>query len=368
LVPQAFLLPFSERIWTGPRSRLVLQTLVYTLIVGAIAYAAIERPWPWLYDNGPMIGAAAIGLVTVFCIGFRPAYLIGLAAMVLVFGGWDAIQQSLKPGARMRSYFGVYTVRDDRDTRWLAHGTTQHGLQVTSKGNERELTTYYSAFSGVGQALLRLPAILGPEARVGAVGLGTGTLACYTRTGQSWRFYEIDPLMIRIARDSGKFTFLKRCNPQVPIVLGDARLSLAREPANAFDFLVLDAFSSDAIPMHLLTREAFALYGRVVQPRGLLLVHISNRYLDLEPVVAQAAREGGWHAARYDDRVPPDSEFSRYVSSSNWIVMTRDPEVLRRVTVNPPPEGKWRPLRQEPGFAGWSDDYGSILPLLKAFR
>jgi len=285
-----------------------------------------------------------------------------------VFGGWDAIQRSLEPGARMRSYFGVYTVRDDRDTRWLAHGTTQHGLQVTRKDNERELTTYYSSFSGVGQALLRLPAIFGPEARVGAVGLGTGTLACYTRAGQDWRFYEIDPLMIRIARDSGKFSFLKLCNPRVPILLGDARLSLAREPANAFDFLVLDAFSSDAIPMHLLTREAFALYGRVVQPRGLLLVHISNRYLDLEPVVALAAKEGGWHAARYDDRVPPDSEFSRYVSSSNWIVMTRDPEVLRRVTVNPPPSGKWRPLRLEADFAGWSDDYGSILPLLKAFR
>jgi len=368
LVPQAFLLPFADRIWTGPRSRTALFTLLYTAVVAAIAYAAIERPWPWLYDNGPMIGAAAIGLITVFCIGARVPFLIGLAAMVLVFGGWDAIQRSLEPGARMRSYFGVYTVRDDRDTRWLAHGTTQHGLQVTRKGNERELTTYYSSFSGVGQALLRLPAIFGPEARVGAVGLGTGTLACYTRAGQDWRFYEIDPLMIRIARDSGKFSFLELCNPRVPIVLGDARLSLAREPANAFDFLVLDAFSSDAIPMHLLTREAFALYGRVVQPRGLLLVHISNRYLDLEPVVALAAKEGGWHAARYDDRVPPDSEFSRYVSSSNWIVMTRDPEVLRRVTVNPPPEGKWRPLRLDSGFAGWSDDYGSILPLLKAFR
>lgn len=368
LVPQAFIVPFASRIWTGSRGKIVAATLVFALIVAAIAYCAIERPWPWLYDNGAMYGAAAIGLLTVFCIGARIPYLIGLVAMVLVFGGWDAMEQSLTPGARMRSYYGVYTIRDSQDTRWLAHGTTQHGLQITTRWRQRELTTYYSAFSGVGQGLLRAPGIYGPHARIGAVGLGTGTLACYTRPGQSWRFYEIDPLMIHVARDSGKFSFLRLCNPNVPIVLGDARLSLAREPGASLDFLALDAFSSDAIPMHLLTREAFALYGRVLQPRGLLLVHISNRYLDLEPVVARAAREGGWHAARYDDRVSADSEFDRYVSSSNWIALTRDPDVLRRVTTNPPPSGAWRPLQMEPGFAGWSDDYGSVLPLIKAFR
>lgn len=368
LVPQAFLLPGAERLWSGPRSRRILFTLVHAVIVAGIAYAAIERPWVWLYDNGAMIGAAAIGIVTLFCIGYRPPFLVGLAAMVLVFGGWDAIQRSLEPGARMRSYFGIYTIRDEDDRRVLAHGTTQHGLQITTKAHERELTTYYSPYSGVGQALLRLPMILGDNARIGAVGLGTGTLACYTRPGQSWTFYEIDPLMVEIARDGGKFTYLRRCNPTVPIVLGDARLSLAKAPAAGLDFLAVDAFSSDAIPVHLMTREAFAIYGRVLQRRGMLLVHISNRFLDLEPVVAIAAREGGWHAARYDDRVEAGTDSYKYISSSNWILMTRDPDVLRQVTVNPPPEGKWRPLREDPDFAGWSDDYGSILPLLKAFR
>jgi SAM-dependent methyltransferase len=271
----------------------------------------------------------------------------------------------------MRSYFGIYTIRDDGDRRVLAHGTTQHGLQITTKQHERELTTYYSPYSGVGQALLRLPDILGPNARIGAVGLGTGTLACYTRPGQRWTFYEIDPMMVEIARDGGKFTYVRRCNPTVPIVLGDARLRLAEAAKAApasFDFLAIDAFSSDAIPMHLLTREAFAIYRQALKPRGMLLVHISNRFLDLEPVVAIAAREGGWHAARYDDRVDASTDSYKYISSSNWILMTRDPEVLRRVTVNPPPEGKWRPLREDAGFAGWSDDYGSILPLMKAFR
>ena len=368
LVPQLFLLPGAEALWSGSRSRRLLLTAVYTVIVAGIAYAAIERPWPWLYENGAMIGAAAIGVVSLFCIGYRPAFLIGLVAMVLVFGGWDSLQRSFEPGARMRSYFGIYTIRDEGDTRILAHGTTQHGLQITTKGRERELTTYYSPFSGVGQALFKVPAVFGPYARIGAVGLGTGTLACYTRPGQTWRFYEIDPMMIEVARSGGKFSYLARCNPKVPIVLGDARLSLAKEPAGSLDFLALDAFSSDAIPMHMLTREAFAIFGRVLSPKGMLLVHISNRFLDLEPVVSVAAREGGWYAARYDDRVPINSDAYDYISSSNWILMTRDAEVLRQVTTDPPPDGKWRPLRADPGFAGWSDDYGSILPLLKAFR
>jgi len=368
LVPQHYLFGFTERLWSNPlRARLL--TLLMLVVTLGIAAIAIDQPWQRMQGRATLIGAGTIGLITCLCVGRRLPYLIGLAGTMLVFGGYDAIRQSLTPDARMRSYFGIYTVRNDGDDlRYLAHGTTSHGSQILTPGRERELTTYYSAYSGVGQALLRLPAIAGPNARVGAVGLGTGTLSCYSRPGQEWTFYEIDPAMVHIARDSGRFTFLARCNPGLKIVLGDARLSLAAAPSDSFDLLVLDAFSSDAIPMHLLTREAFGIYGRVVDRGGLLLVHISNRFLALEPVVATAAREGGWHAARYDDSVPSNSEYERYISSSNWIAMSRDPEVLRRVTTNPPPGGKWRPLREEPGFPGWSDDYGSILPLMKVLR
>jgi hypothetical protein len=366
LVPQHYLFGFVERLWSN-KLRARILTVAMLILTVAIAVIAIERPWEWMWGNATLIGAGAIGVVTFFCIGQRLPYLIGLAGMMLVFGGYDAIRLSLTPDARMRSYFGVYTVRNDSDDlRVLAHGTTAHGSQLLTKGKERELTTYYSGFSGVGQALLKLPQIAGPKARVGAVGLGTGTLSCYTRPGQDWRFYEIDPAMVDIAR--GSFSFLARCNPGVKIVLGDARLSLAAAPTDSLDLLVLDAFSSDAIPMHLLTREAFQIYGRVLDRSGMLLVHISNRFLQLEPVVAAIAREGGWHAARYDDSVPRNSEYYRYISSSNWVLMTRDPAVLRAVTSDPPPEGKWRPLKEDAAFAGWSDDYGSILPLLKAFR
>jgi hypothetical protein len=132
--------------------------------------------------------------------------------------------------------------------------------------------------------------------------------------------------------------------------------------------LVLDAFTSDAIPMHLLTREAFAIYARVLDRRGMLLVHISNRFLDLEPVVAAAARDGGWYAARYDDTIASDSEVYGYISSSDWILMTHDERVLRTVTSDPPPGGDWRPLRADAAFPGWSDDYATILPLVKILR
>jgi hypothetical protein len=367
MVPQAFLFDSIARLWEG-KARARWLTLAMAVLTAIIAVIAIQQPWQWLWERSTLVGAGAIGFLTFFCIGKRPPFVIGLTGIVLVAGGWDSIRLSMTPNARMRSYFGVYTIRDDHDIRVLAHGTTAHGLQILTPGRERELTSYYSAYSGVGQALLRLPRIAGPSARIGAVGLGTGTLACYTRPGQDWRFYEIDPLMIRIARQSGKFTYLARCNPNAKVILGDARLSLAHAAPASLDFLALDAFSSDAAPMHLLTREAFAIYGRVLTRKGLLLVHISNRFLALGPVVAAAARDGGWQAAEYDDLIAPNSEAYRYINSSNWILLTRDSESLRRVIHNPPPGGHWRPLLVEPGFAGWTDDYATILPLVKAFR
>jgi hypothetical protein len=367
LVPQHYLLSFIERLWSN-RIRALVLTAAMLALTALLVVLTLEQPWQWMWGRSTWIGAGAIGFLTFFCIGRRVPFLIGIAGMMLVFGGYESLRLSLTPEARSRSYFGVYTIRDDDDVRTLAHGTTSHGIQILTKGRERELTSYYSAFSGVGQALFKLPEMTGPGARVGSVGLGTGTLACYTRPGQSWRIYEIDPTVIELAKDSGKFTYLARCNPRAEIVLGDARLSLAREASQSLDFLSLDAFSSDAVPMHLLTHEAFAIYSRVLAPKGMLLVHISNRFLQLEPVIAAVAKQGGWHAARYDDLIPRDSEYYDYINSSSWVLMSRDPKVLRRVTSDPPPGGKWRPLRNDPGFTGWSDDYGSILPLLKVLR
>ena len=244
--------------------------------------------------------------------------------------------------------------------RELDHGTTVHGIQLRgSPARERTPTTYYAPASGVGQAMTALPAIYGATARVGVVGLGTGTLACYAKPGQAWRFYEIDPAIVRIARDTGQFTYLKRCLPDPQIELGDARVTLSRDPRASLDLLALDAFSSDAIPMHLMTRQAFATYARVVQPDGLLLVHISNRFLDLEPVVAAAARDGGWGAIELNLR---PSLLDRDASASQWIALSRNRNVLLALESL---DTDWVPVTAAPGFTAWTDDYSTILPLLK---
>jgi spermidine synthase len=198
--------------------------------------------------------------------------------------------------------------------------------------------------------------------------LGSGTLACFALPGQQWTFFEIDPAIVRIARDSGRFTFLRRCAPQAKIVLGDARLSLARAAPASFNLLAIDAFSSDSVPMHLLTREALQVYRRALTPDGLLLIHISNRYLDLEPVLAQAAKADGWHASLYE-YVPAETETVPNLSISVWIALSRDRESLFALRIFSADDAHlWRPLIARPGFPGWSDDHASILPLLEDWR
>ena len=207
--------------------------------------------------------------------------------------------------------------------------------------------------------------LFGPQARVAIVGLGAGTLACYARPGQSWTFYEIDPAVVRIARDPGRFTFLSQCAPDALIKLGDARLVIEREPAAAADLLVLDAFSSDSIPTHLLTREAFGDYRRLLSSRGLLLVHISNRFLDLKPVIASAAAEEGW-TARLRIYRPDAAAEAQNETESDWIAMSPSPETMERLVKGS--GERWRPVPRRAGFASWTDDHASVLPLISLAR
>jgi spermidine synthase len=179
--------------------------------------------------------------------------------------------------------------------------------------------------------MLDAPRLYGPKASIGVVGLGTGTLACYRRPGQYWQFFEIDPLVIEIARERKIFSFLEKCAPDVPITLGDAPLTLAAVPEGKFDILALDAFSSDSIPLHLLTKEAFATYRKALKPNGLLLVHISNRYIDLNPVVAAEAKANGWSAALRHDS-PTEQLMNRGNRASQWIALSRDPAKLAELT------------------------------------
>ncbi|RYY22874.1 MAG: hypothetical protein EOP62_22055 [Sphingomonadales bacterium] len=377
LVPQTFLFPALRRLWAGTGQQWRIKFLAATLLVVVIVWIGVTNPGNMLgemHEQIAFLGVAAIGLVAV---GKRAPYLVALAGALFLFGGYRSIQMSLAD-ARTRSYFGVYTVTDYAHERTLAHGTTLHGIQL--KGDKsRQPTTYYVAGSGVGQAMLALPELYGPAARVGAVGLGTGTLACYAQPGQSWRFYEIDPEVVSLARDSGAFTFLPQCLPDVPIIIGDARLRLAEEAPASLDMLVLDAFSSDAVPMHLLTREAFATYARVLSPNGLLLVHISNRFMALAPIVSAVAKDGGWQAARLSYEPGQDLAATPMPggktaakqnemdagSASEWIALTRDSRTLDRLIAR---GGQWHALKRYPGFTPWTDDYASVLPVMRALH
>jgi spermidine synthase len=362
LLPQSPFIPWAQRI---PR----LLRLGLVVAAFALSWWAERRLWPLDSGEYALLASVFISLVALHFIGWRLAFTAGLAALMLSYGGWTKLRES-GDGLRTRSYFGVYTVvgRSEPAGRELTHGTTLHGIQNLTPGGETEPTTYYARRSGVGHAMASLPIFHDPRPWVGVVGLGTGTLSCYARPEQQWRFFEIDPEIVRIASDPSKFTFLSRCAPQARVVLGDARLSLARQPRGRFDLLAVDAFSSDAIPIHLLTREALQVYRAALKPTGILLVHISNRYLDLEPVLAAAAMRDGWSAAALDYS-PTDAERKRNMAASVWVAMAPSAETLLTLQFSSGEEAAgWRKLRARPGFEGWTDDYASILPLLEDWR
>ena len=335
------------------RGLIIVLILLVTLLLGTQSWTALR-----------IAGAVVLGIAALAVLGNRILFTALVGSVMLVAGLTGKLADSIEPGRMTRSYFGIYSVGDTPyGARVIIHGTTVHGAQL--KGGpeqERIPTTYYVTGSGVGRAMQAAPGLFGPAARIDVIGLGSGTEACYSRPGQRWRFYEIDPVMVDIARDPQRFSFLSRCLPAAEVIVGDARLSLERQTPGATDLLVVDAFSSDSVPMHLLTREAFDGYRRHLAPNGLLMVHLSNRYLSLEPVVARAA-ERGWTARLLHFRA--DSlERSRYEFSSFWVAMSPSPETIARLEASAPDAG-WRPLQARDGASEWTDDHASIIPILK---
>lgn len=357
LLPQRRYFRFLEAIWSKPERahRLALWVPALAFLLSLVG----DKRFFSILDNLAVAASILIGLLALLCLGRRILFSACLAALMMSFGGWSTLKGSVD-GVRTRSYFGIYTIGNRGDARLLTHGTTLHGVQNRRPGLEKLPTSYYVRPSGVGIAMDSAERLFGRSADIGVIGLGTGTLACYARPGQSWTFFEIDPVMVGIATDAERFSFLSNCAPRARIVLGDARLMLAKEPPSSYDILAVDAFSSDAVPMHLLTSEALGVYGRILRSEGLLMIHISNRFLDLEPVIAAGARNGGWKAAllRYE---PDPGERMLKANASVWIAMTRSRETLAELTA-PPPAG-WRPLEQRRGFSGWTDNHASILPL-----
>jgi hypothetical protein len=292
--------------------------------------------------------------------------LLGLTGvMSLAPLAWGSAHRGIPKGslvARTRDFYGVLTVwqmneGEGRGT-MLHHGSITHGHQYNRPSLRATPTTYYHDESGVGFALREADSPLPRPRRVGAIGLGAGTIAAYAQRGDLYRFYEISPQVLRIAR--ANFTYLSDAAERgatVDVVLGDGRLSMAAEPDDQrFDCLVLDAFSGDAIPTHLLTNEAFDLYRRHLSPNGVVCVHVSNRFLDLEAVVASAAKRLGWRAAVFDAEW---TDAMRYPTT--WVILGPDPAIVHQLELN----GEGKLLEAPRRFTPWTDEHVNLLGILK---
>jgi SAM-dependent methyltransferase len=368
LVPAKPLTAGIGRLWTGRGwgSRLLrILAPPVTLVIGWWLGASFR------IEDTPAVQLAALllmAVLAVLAIGRPLMFTWILAMLMLALGGWQQIDISTIDKARQRSFFGIYTIQNSNSTatRRLLHGTTLHGAQSLDPERARMPMTYYAPDSGVGLAMRSAPALFGEGARIGIVGLGTGSLVCYASAGEDWTVFEIDPLMVELATDPKVFSYVSRCKPDIRVVVGDARLKLAEEPAARFDLLAVDAFSSDAIPLHLLTREAFETYVRTLAPDGVLMIHVSNRFLDLEPVVGAIARDLGLSARVLFYR-PDGTELADGMSynASIWIAVTRDEARMTRFTEATGKSGDWMPLRTRAEVAGWTDGFASVLPVLK---
>ncbi len=261
-----------------------------------------------------------------------------------------------------RSFFGVYRVQTitDNGGRYLVmmHGTAMHGVKGLAAGEDTMPMGYYSRQGPFGIFLASMTSAT--VHNVGVVGLGSGELACYAKPGERWTFFEIDPLVEKIARDPTLFGFLDRCGNNPGVVLGDARLTIGKIPDHSLDVLILDAFSSDSIPMHLMTREALALYLTKLAPHGRLLFHISSRNLNLRPILAALAADSGLKADLLDDDTPPAESFWRH-SSAVVVAMARSDEDLQTLQ----PSDGWLPLEGGRAGALWTDQRSDLLTAIR---
>jgi hypothetical protein len=323
----------------------------------------LQAAWdaPVLFGLAGMMGAYLIwrGRALVDARFLRFALAAGVAASVICYLARDSYASVSDARVLARNFYGALKVFDSETdgmqgpVRTLRHGTIDHGEQFLWPRNSHRPTTYFTGPSGIGLAVHRVQQD-GPM-RMGIIGLGAGTLAAYARSVDHYRFYDINPLVMRIA--SSQFTFLRDCYAPHEIVLGDARLMLEKEEPQRFDLLVVDAFSGDAIPVHLLTREAWALYWRHLKPDGVLAVHVSNRYLDLGPVVALGAEANGKRAMMVSyEGGDLDEE-----ASSDWVLVTSragffdEPEIRKAA----------KAIQPIAALRLWTDDYSNVYRILK---
>ncbi|HWV41911.1 fused MFS/spermidine synthase [Pseudorhodoplanes sp.] len=345
--------------------------LAFLAVIAAGAAFAIYAAYVWGYeftDNAFNLSVAAL-LVLAFGFSHFVLTFAGLIAASLVFVvlfGADAGKRDF-----VRSFFGVHKVMesDGGQFRILKHGTIEHGAQRIRDAHGRPITgrpkpiTYYHDASPMVQGLVAAREKRGGPINVAVVGLGTGTLACQMKPGDQLTYYEIDPTVVRIAKDPKRFTFLFECAPDAKIVIGDARLTLAAAPDGQYDILIVDAFSSDAIPTHLLTREAMAIFKEKIKPDGMILMHISNKHMTLAPVVAGVADANDMVSRANDSDEGYDDD--NHIFGSMVVAVARRDEDFGELAK----KDGW--VEQEPDEDEWvwTDDYSNVIgAILKKLR
>ena len=351
---------FVRRKWLR---QLALPALV--LVTGLLVYFSSDHLSAYLDTIG-------VGLILLAGMSYafrqQPMTLALLTGLILFFsqGLHGLLSHTLY---QQRSFFGVFSVREammlNEEHRpeiyhELFHGTTKHGAQRLKPPFVTIPYTYYSRSGPVGQ-LFKLFEGEDGQWTIGSVGLGAGALACYAKAGQNWRFYEIDPLVIEIARTPKYFSYLQHCAPKADIIVGDGRLSLQKETNQRFDLLILDAFSSDSVPTHLLTREAISLYFSKLKENGLLAFHITNRHLLLKKVLADHAQHLKLAALIQEYKPPKDA--IPLIVATDWVVMAKNPERLWALQQSR--LGAWRKLPLVFDMKSWTDDFTNIVEIWK---
>lgn len=326
------------------------------LLVAVVAPLAFKA----YYELG--LGLVALSfLAAVRFGGLNNFARVASLGMVMASAGcaiYDGLRFQKDVRLSERNFYGVMRVKEygtpggENHLRRLLHGVILHGEQYLHPDFRHRATTYYQTSSGIGAAILSLRERTGN--RIGVIGLGTGTLAAYGRKGDTYRFYDINPEVIEVAQR--EFTYLSDSEAKIELVLGDARLSLEREAPQGFDVLAVDAFSSDSIPVHLITKEALGVYLGHMKPDGVVAFHVSNRFLDLVPVVARLAAEHKAHAVLVDEESSEDK------TTSTWVLVSRDakaiarPEITDAGATEPETRDDWRT---------WTDDYSNLVQILK---
>jgi SAM-dependent methyltransferase len=342
-------------------------TTFYLLVSagGALGGVLVAVVAPLVFSGYFELGAGLAAVALLATLRFGAAGRVAHALSLLVLLGvaacatYDGFRHQRDVLVAKRSFYGVLRVKEygvpgeESHLRRLVHGTIMHGEQYMGATSRRQPTTYYQRTSGIGAAI---ESKQDHPVKVGVIGLGTGTIAAYGRPGDVYRFYDIDANVIHIARTD--FTFLGDSGAKVQIALGDARLTLEREQPEGFDVLAVDAFSSDSIPVHLITREALATYLRHMKPDGIVAFHVSNRFLNLIPVVARIAKELNVHATLVSD--DPDEDDDRR-SRSDWVLVSRDEKALAAPAIA---TAGGEPAEDRPEWRTWTDDYSNLIQIL----